>query len=387
MRRTLLGLLPAVVMACAPTTRTAGPRLVPIDRASWQVRAAFDSAARVVDVPRMAGLFAEDGLLITVNGDSIRGRDAIAGYISRLAQNDALATLSLGREGALETCLGGGRERIYYTAHVDHSGSSAAVSGKVSLFWKRDAAGDLKIALMAFPEREVKRRLTRAECVSPEDSVWKAWRWAVSVFPVPALDFPGVKQSFEHTLRARGWSDVSCNCAQTFPTFTPLSNRSRLLPPGLVSVQYHLRPNLVGEIVGGRAPRGSTMGAQTFSGEYAQTRLAYSGVFVGALMSVQHWGLQVGVGPLLQVAHWSLRDSVVTSGGYPTATDYTWTKVPVGILGDVRSHQLLTRRVFLTFRAQGRLFGKATTPATPRFPPARIDQSTWFFGVGLGRVF
>jgi ketosteroid isomerase-like protein len=360
--------------------------LVPIDRATWQLRAAFDSAARVADVSRMAALFAEDGLLITATGDSIRGRDAIAAYIARLAQNDALATLSLGREGALETCLGGARERVYYTAHIDHGGSSSGVSGRVSLFWKRDSVGDLKVASMAFPEREVQRRLTRAECLSPQDSVWKAWRWAVSVYPVP-LDFPQAKESFESTLRDRGWRDVSCNCAQTFPTFTPLSSRSRVIPPGLVGVQYHVRPKVVAEIVGGRAPKGSTMGAQTLSGEYAQTRLSYSGFFVGGVVSVQHFGLQVGLGPVLQVAHWHLRDSVVHSGGYPTTTDYRWSPLPVGIIGDVRSHQLIGHRVFLAFRAQARVFGKVSTPDTPRFPPARIDQSTWFFGVGLGRVF
>jgi hypothetical protein len=77
----------SVVLACSPATQLAGPRgatvvpvrrhLVPIDRATWQVRAAFDSAARAGDATRMGAVFAENAVLISAGGDSIRGRDAI----------------------------------------------------------------------------------------------------------------------------------------------------------------------------------------------------------------------------------------------------------------------------------------------------------------------
>jgi hypothetical protein len=210
-------------------------------------------------------------------------------------------------------------------------------------------------------------------------------RLAVHNQPVPES-----KGSFENTLRARGWVDVACACLVTLPTYTPLSQRTRLLPPGLVSVQYHLRRHVVAEIVGGRAPQGSTMGAQTFSNrDYAQTRLSYSGPFVGAVLSYHQRGLQVGIGPVLRFAHWRLTDSLVpySTGGYPVVTEARWSGVPVGIVGDARYHRLIGDRTFMAVRAEVRRFRKARTPGTPRFPPAMVDQGSSFVGVGFGVVF
>lgn len=393
-------LVSCVVLACACAFQVSRPpgspvaparrHLVPIDQATWQARAAFDSAAWAGDTSRMAAVFAEDALLISPSGDSIRGRDAIMHYLAQLVPEAVSADVSFGREGALELCSGNARERLAYAAHINHANrSSDSVSGKLSVFWKRDSTGALQVAWAAFSKREIRRRLRRSECVSPEDSTWGVWRLAVSLVPVPAAATMGSQRSFERILRARGWVD-ECPCGGRFPSLTPLSSWTGRLPPGLVGIQYHWRRHVVAEILGGRIPKGSTMGAQYYSSrDYAQTRLFYSGAFVGALVSYEQWGFQVGIGPALQLVNWRLRDSVIpySTGGYPSFTEVSWSKQPIGVIGDARYRRLVTRRLFLEIRAQVRRFRKVATPATPRFPPAMVDQGSSFVGVGFGVVY
>jgi ketosteroid isomerase-like protein len=338
----------------------------------------------------MAAVFADDALLISPRGDSIRGRDAIVHYLVQLVPEAISAGFSFGRDGALQLCQGGARERLSYAAHIDNAnGTRDAVSGNLSVLWKRDPAGALKVAWAAFSKREIRRRLRRSECLSPEDSTWGAWRLAVSLFPVPAAATMGSQRSFESILRARGWVD-ECLCGGVFPSLTPVSSWTGRLPPGLVGIQYHWRPHVVAEILGGRIPKGSTMGAQYYSSrDYAQTRLFYSGAFVGALVSYEQWGFQVGIGPALQLANWRLRDSVIpySTGGYPGFTDVGWSTQPIGVIGDAKYHRLVASRLFLEIRAQVRRFRKVATPATPRFPPAMVDQGSSFVGVGFGVVY
>lgn len=402
MQRTLWPLVVTVVMvACAPISRTAslpgspgarfGPQPVSIDRATWQARAAFDSAARVGDVTGMAAFFAHDAVLISARGDSILGREAIGHYFAHLAGDATSADLRWAREGSLTMCVGGARERLVYTAHISNAGQTVdTVSGNLSVLWKRDAAGNLRIAWAALPEREIERRLRRSECRPVEDSVWSAWRLAVSVYPAPGFARTGATRSFEGVLRARGWVDVDCVCAGVTPNYTPVSSVTNPVAPDLIGIQYRFRDHMIAELVGGWTSSGSTMGAQTFSNrDYAQTRLTYSGTFMGALLSYELRGLQLGIGPALQLARWSLQDSLVpySTGGLPSATESRWSTRPIGIVGDVRYHRLLGRRTFAAVRTQIRRFGAASTPATPRFPSTTVDQGSSFLGVGLGIVF
>ena len=132
------------------------------------------------------------------------------------------------------------------------------------------------------------------------------------------------------------------------------------------------------------------MGAQTFSNrDYAQMRLWYSGTFVGMLLTYERWGFQLGFGLALQSSHWLLRDSLVpvSTGGYPVSTDFEWTSHPVGVVGDARFQRLIVSRFFLVVRGQTRRYQEEDTPATPRFPSARVDQGNAFLGVGFGVVF
>lgn len=389
-----MGTASSLALACSRAGQLAGPAAGPhpvsIEQATWRARAAFDSATRAGDTARMAAVFAEDALLISPGGDSIRGRDAIVRYVAEFLPEAHSAAFSFGREGDAELCRGSARERLAYTAHIAYeSRAPDTVSGAVSVFWKRDSAGGVRVAWLAFPGPEMRRRLRRAECPSTEDSVWSAWRIAVTVFPVPAGVATASTRSFERTLRARGWID-ECLCGGVYPSLTPISRRTWLLAPGLLALQYRIRRHVMAELLGGRLPSGSIMGAQYYSSrDYAQTRLFYSGMVGGVVIAYEQHGVRLAIGPGLQLARWKLRDSVIpySSGGYPSHTDYKWTTIPAGVIADVQVHRLLSNRLYLAVQAQVRRFRKVSTPATPRFSSAKLDQGSAFLGVGWGVVF
>lgn len=383
-----------LVWACAPATssRARGNRvstsgLIPIERATWLAKAAFDSAATAGDTGRIAAFFAEDALLISATEDSIRGREAIAHYLIQLAPAAISADFTFGRD-AFELCQGGGRERLTFVAHVTHAGESPdTVSGHLAVFWKRDAAGNLTVAKASFSKLDAGRRSSRFDCPSLDDSIWRSWRFAITMFPV-AVYGTSAEHDFEKVLRSRGWVG-DCLCGG-IPSFTPVSKSNGRLLPGLLGLQYHWRRHAIGEIVIGRLPSGSTMGAQTYGNrDYAQTRLFYSGAYFGALLSYERWGIQVGIGPAVQVAHWRLRDSVIpySTGGYPSFRDQKWSTLPFGIIGDARFHRLISSRLFFAMRGEARRFRRASTPPTMRFPEATVAQNSFFFGVGWGVVF
>jgi hypothetical protein len=256
--------------------------------------------------------------------------------------------------------------------------------------WRRDSNGELKVAWVAFPKSQMKRRLSTAECPSIADSVRRTWRWAATVFVAPGLSAGSPAVSFENVLRERGWVDQDCSCRGVIPRYTPASRWSFVVPPSLIAIQYHARPHVVTEIAAGRLPKGTTMGAQEYPNrDYAQTRLWYSGAFVEAVVSYERWGIQIGAGPVVQFAHWRLRDSLIpySTGGYPTYSDLRWSRAAVGVVGDVRYQRLLGTRTFLALRTQLRRFPKARTLATPRFPAAAVDQGSSLVGAGVGVIF
>jgi SnoaL-like domain len=422
MRQSLLPMLTSLAgLACAPATRISSPPgspvapvrsyPVPIGRATWQTLAAFNAAAQSGDTARMATVFAEDAILISPRGDSIRGRNAIMQYLTHLVPEATSARFSFGRDGPLEVCGVGARERLTYTAGVGFANqTSTTVSGTAAVFWRRDSAGGIEVAWATLSELEIERHLRQSECPTHkdlvwrawrdsvrsawQDSVWRAWRVAVSLFPVP-LAGTGPTGSFAGVLRARGWVDESCSCFAppclcfAHASKTPLSGRVGLLPQSLVGVQYHWRRHVMTEIVALRVSSW-TMGAQFFSNRnYGQTRLSVSGIVLGAVVSCERRGMQLGIGPALQITRWRLSDSLIpySTGGNPSYTVFRWSKGSPGVIGDVRYNRLFKQGTFISFRAQLRRFPRTATPATPDFPAAMIDQGGSFVGIGGGILF
>jgi len=377
--------------ACSPAVQRSRPAPIAADPLTWKARAAFDSAVTARDTARMASLFAPGAFVIAATGDTLPVRDAIPLYLSALRNDPGTVRFSWGREGALESCVSGARERLAYTVRLSRAdGSSSGVAGRVSVFWTQDSSGALKVAWIAFAKNEMARKLTRAECLTVEKAAWQAWKWSASVFPAPGLTVASTRTSFESVLRQRGWVDRDCSCLGLQQRPTPISDGSTFVAPTLVSVQYHYRRHVVAEIVAGFIPTGNTMGARFFPNrDYAHARLWYSSEFAAALISYERWGFQVGAGPVVQLSHWRMRDSLVpySTGGLPSYQDTTWSSHPIGIVGDARYNLLVSAHSFLTFRAQLRQFPNMKTPANPRFPVAEVNQGGSTVGLGIGVIF
>jgi len=386
-----------VMLACSHAPQTGPPgrpvtpsrRLAPMSQATWRAKFAFDSAARAGDVARLTASFSEDALLITANGDSIRGRNAIVQYIVQRVPEAISAGFVFARDGTLKRCVGGALEHLLYTAYIQYPRRSAEpLPGSVSVLWNRDANGNLKVTWAAQVAPGGRRNLERSLCHSVRDSISQAWRYSVNLFPAAAVASTESQGGFEALLRTRGWDDATCSCyGPTRPT--PSSNWSWLVPPSLVGIQYRVDRRVIAEVIGGRLPQGSTLGAREFSNrDHEEARLSYSGVFVAALFSYKVLGFHVGIGPAVQRTHWTLTDSLRPSGGFPSFVRVSQTNLPVGIVADVKYQALLIEdRTLFIVRGQLRRFPKARTPATANFPPAAIGQGSSFIGAGFGVVF
>ncbi len=395
MRR--LAVASLLLLGCSPASparprsgRPVAParRHASISEATRQAKAAFDAAARTGDASRIAATFAENALLITATGDSIRGRFAIARYLAELTPTALSARFVYARDGAMKRCVGGALEHLVFTAYVENSSQrSDTLPGSVTVLWRWDSTGHLRVFWAAQVERNRRSRVERSLCDAVRDSVSQAWRYSVTLFPIAALASTESKGDFESALRTRGWTDVTCSCyGPTRPT--PLSEWSWLVPPSLMGVEYRVNRRVSAEFIAGRIPQGSTLGAHDFSNsDHEEARLAYSGVFVAAIFSYEVLGFHFGIGPALQRTHWTLTDSLRRSGGYPTFVKISQSTVPVGIVADVKYRTLVDDRTLFIVRAQLRRFATARTPGSATFPPAAIGQGSAFIGAGFGVVF
>jgi hypothetical protein len=155
-----------------------------------------------------------------------------------------------------------------------------------------------------------------------------------------------------------------------------------------VGFQYRLNRRVIAEVLAGRLPQGSTLGAQDSSNrDHEETRLSYSGIFVAALFSYELLGFHVGIGPAMQRTHWTLTDSLRPSGGYPAFVKLSRSPMSVGMAADVKYQTLVDDRTLFVVRAQLRSFPNARTPGTATFRPAEVGQGSTFVGVGFGVVF
>lgn len=380
-------IVPPIVQALRP-----GPPSV--DPLPWKARAAFDSAVQAADAFRILQLFAPNAFVITATGDTLAARDVIPLYLDKLRHDGRSVHFTWGREGGLESCLGGrGRERLVYTARLTGPDSTTTLAGQVSVLWALDSTGALKIGWIAFEKHEIARHLTTVECRTSRSARRYVYHWraSVSVAPGGASEVSRTPASLASSLRQRGWAGPVCPCYGPNNTFTPIGDGRSAATPHLISAQYQFLPHVVAEVLTGRTPRGTVMGAQWMpNGDYAQTRIWYSASFVAVLLSYERSGFQIGAGPLEQTSQWRMRDSVVpfSTGGLAAYRDTTSSsKAPVGVVGDARYTVLLTSHTFVTLRAQVRRVADAKTPATARFPEVTVKQSSSFVGLVLGLLW
>jgi ketosteroid isomerase-like protein len=386
-------------LSCAPAPRQGGD-LTPAPRKHPRVedeirrsRADFYQAAAAGDARAMARLFAVDGILITWSGDSIRGRDAIAHYFGTARPAAGAATFRFDREPPLKPCTDGAFERGVYWAEVrDSAGALDTLVGRFTTRWTRDSLGNTQVqwaVLSSRSQEPVIRPPLQSACVNPEffqaRAFQKASRFAITLFPVGF--FTRATADVESAMSNRGWRDRVPTT--TPPSPGPVSNLTGLatLPPSLGSARYRFSDGLVGELIIGALPRGSTLGRN--DSRSSELEIWWSGMTVGTVLYYERWGFRAGVGPAIERAQWRVEDRPYSSAGCPSCPVFRTSarSSVVGLLVDLGFRYPVAGRLELNLHSQTRRFAKSLTPGTPNFAPARVAYNGSVLGLGFGVLF
>jgi len=111
-----------------------------------EVREEYRAAATTHDAARLAGLFAEDGVLVASDQDVIRGRQEIEKYFSK-AGDQPLPEVTLTSTSA-ESRNGFGSETGQFEERVTSSeGSVTRVTGVYLTIYRRDVEGRWRVAI------------------------------------------------------------------------------------------------------------------------------------------------------------------------------------------------------------------------------------------------
>ncbi len=355
------------------------------DQAIDRTRKAFAQAIQSGDVQAMARFFVPDGAVITAEGDTVRGREALAQFFATERATPTKAALHFGefsRESHLQQCTDGVNERGRFH-------SSDTLSGPYAIRWQWDTLGDAEIQRITFVKQAAVRRLGPSGCYIPLTVQQQSRRIALSLFDV-ASSAGDPSGAVETAMRQQGWDggnlDKVCPswtyCTYHNTPWTHLSTFGRLGRVALGIVSYRFTPGLGTELMVGARPSGSTIGLD--SAGTTQLEATWSGYFIGAAVTYERSGFQIGLGPALDRTDWRLvRESPYNAN----LRSETGGRVkPLGVIVDVGYHRAVIGPFRLDLRAQLRRFGKTTLPGGATYLSASVDDNSSFIGLGLGMV-
>ena len=408
----LLAAAAAAAVACAPAARTAAPpggvepRRAPetaresreaTRRAIVRAKLRFDSLARAGDAAGMAGLFAEDAVVITPARDTLRGREAIARRLGAALPAAGAVRRASFNPARVEPCLDGMYEfgGTYNLQLPDEApGRPRLVSGPYAARWSGDSARGVRVAMAVFAAPETERRPARAGCRLPYVSTFARQRlWLVAV--------PAQVSSWTTTdrvtsgLRDAGWGDGRITHREK-----PACCYGSRDPRGVgtaVGVRYLRSTALGAELVATVLPERSVV--EAFRPQAESHLSVTTSVFpVAALLSAGTRFVRVAAGPALLAGSATVRDlglrrvlnaepnpdSTVNHyelTGEPTQTR-RWAMWRPGAAAQLSAIVPLSGRAFGELRAQWSRYGGSDIPRTLRFPGTRTsaEQSV---GVGL----
>jgi ketosteroid isomerase-like protein len=358
------------------------------DQAIDRTRRAFTQAAQSAHVQGMANFFTSDGMVITADGDTVRGREALAQFFATDRATITAAVFHFGefsREFHLQKCTDGANERGRF--HAKRQGASDTVSGPYAIRWQWDSVGDAKIQRLTFVKQAAIRQLGPSGCYIPLAVQQQSKRIAVSLFGVANSGDPS--GAVASAMRQQGWEGGNLNkvCPSwTICTYhnTPWSHLSTHGPLGLALgvVSFQFTPSLATEVMIGARPKGSTVGLD--SAGTTQLEAMWSGYFVGAALLYERAGFQVGLGPAVDHTSWRLVRESPYNSNLRSESDGRVT--PLGVILDAGYHRALLGPFRLDLRAQLREFGKATLPGGATYLNAPVDDNGSFIGLGVGMV-
>ena len=392
-RRVSVGLILALPLcSCVPLVppaQLALPHAYPdpdADQAIDRTRRAFTQAAQSGDVQEMARFFTPDGMVITGNGDTVRGREALAQFFVSGRATPITAVLHFGqfsRESHLQKCSDGVNERGRFH-------ESQTLSGPYAVRWEWDSLGGAQIQRIVFAQQAAIHRIGPSGCYIPVHVRQQSKRIVVSVFGIMGSGTSPAR-GVESAMRQQGWAgggDLTllcpswdhCTYHSTPWTHEETSNPFHR-PLGIVS--YRFSPSLATEVMHGDRPSGSTIGLD--SAGTTQLEAIWWGYFDAAAVTYERFGFHVGFGPALERMKWRL----VRANPYNTnlRSETSGQVKPYGLIVEVGYHRAVVGPVRLDVVAQLRRFGKVTLPGGATYLNSPIVDNTGFIDLGLGMVF
>lgn len=359
------------------------------DRAIDRTRHGFTQAAQSGDAQAMARYFISDGMVITAEGDTVRGRAALAQFFGTDRASSTEAVFRFGyfsREFHLQQCTNGVNERGRFHMDSQPAAASNKPSRPYAIRWEWDSLGNAEVQRITFVPRAAVRELGPSGCYIPLPVLQQSKRIAVSLFGV-AGSAGDPRGAVESAMRQQGWDGG--NLTKVCPSWTvctyhttPWTHLSRFGPRALGIVTFRFTPRLATEVMVGDRPSGSTVGLD--SAGTTQLEATWSGYFVGLAVMYERAGLEIGLGPALERMKWHLvRESPYNANLRSEATGRV---KPSGVVVDAGYHQALIGPFRLDVRAQLRRFGKSTPPGGATYLNAPIGDNSSFIALGAGMV-
>lgn len=364
------------------------------DRAIYRTWQGFTRDAQSGDVQGMAHFFTPDGMVIMADGDTVRGREALAQFFATERANPTAGVLHFGqftRTFNLQKCADGANERGRFHGKRQAGGeASDTLSVPYAIRWQWDSLGGAEIQRMTFVEQAAIRRLGPSGCYIPLLVKQQSKRIAVSLFGV-ASSARYRSGAVETAMRQQDWHGGG-SLRLVCPSWTtcvyhntPWTHLSTFGSHGLVLgiVRYRFSPSLATDVMVGAKPTGSTIGLD--SAGTTQLEAMWSGSFLGAAVTYERSGFQAGLGPAVDRTNWRL----VRANPYNlNLRSETSGRVRLlGVILDVGYHRAVIGPFRLDVRAQLRQFGKTALPGGATYLNGPVADNSNFIGVGVGMVF
>ncbi|MGH7753366.1 MAG: hypothetical protein ACREN5_11175 [Gemmatimonadales bacterium] len=366
------------------------PSLLPpeseLRQAVATAKAYLDAATREGDAIGMAAIFADTGILV-VGADTVRGRDAIGGFIAMLASGSLGARLHFGPR-VREACTDGEYERGgEYTVHVGRAAVAVdTLRGRYAARWVWDSLTGMRLATVS-----VKPGIGNIDprvpgC--PSRSRAALGRRRLQVVGSTALTAWRTTPDVEGTMATRGYRNSEAVRRNEDPSARHLGTED----------------GAVGWTAGVRARVSSAIGVELTLGPQNRTirgidlnrlsnvEVVHSALVVMAAASWDFRGLRVGAGPAFLRSSWTLREYELTQFGNVYGTYYPrtgvlgvqeWRSRTIGAVLEVGYGYPFSSRLAAEVRFSFLEFPDVQTRSTPGFPPADVDQGGHAFALRI----
>ncbi|HEU4629755.1 MAG TPA: DUF4440 domain-containing protein [Gemmatimonadaceae bacterium] len=399
----LLPLLLAAA-ACAPGARgthpvTPSPRRLPeadsLRRLIAQAKFALDSAARAGDAAFAARLLTADAD-VTQHGERLAGVGGVAAWLTGHSAGARISTVQLLPERIL-TCTTGAVEREgHYLVALERAGVADTLRGRYTMEWTLQPDGSLRVAQAAFAADGSHAPPSRS-CPSLTLARARARRVGLWLLP-PRLGAVQLQTAdrVEKALRADGYGGGRLFTGANVMAGHEGSEYDGSTGIGIAAVRVRVAgPVSVEAMTSLRSNRARVQAYDPQRSSYVT--FEHEEGLVGAIVSVERWGVRLGAGPMMLRgdSHFREEDLVLHEGtdfGGPSASyetrgvvaDERWTSNSVVLAADVRYERPLTALLSVALMAQYHGGGSLELPDSDHLGPISVSRGGLSYGLAIG---